>query len=85
MHGRLQRRGGGKDKIIRTNTKKDNIFLIKVLKIHFLAGHGPLSPSSIKRLGFMHSKTVFLVIFGASLFPARHKVYGKNIKEFVFS
>jgi hypothetical protein len=27
----------------------------------------------------------FLVIFGASSFPARHKVYRKNIEEFVLS
>jgi hypothetical protein len=27
----------------------------------------------------------FLVIFGASSFPARHEVYGKNIEEFVLA
>ncbi len=29
------------------------------------------------------AEAVFLVIFGASSFPARHEVYGENIKEFV--
>ncbi len=29
------------------------------------------------------SEAVFLVIFGASSFPAWHEVYGKSIKEFV--